>query len=446
MADSNDPAALSSARDSGQELYTLVNELYPICRSITGDGVRQTLGILSRYIPLTVHEVPTGTPVLDWTVPKEWNIRDAWIADASGKRVVDFRALNLHVLNYSIPVRKKLSLTELRPHLFTLPNQPELVPYRTSYWNETWGFCLSQRQLDAMPEGDYEVCIDSTLEPGSLTYGEFVVPGATDEEILISAHTCHPSLCDDNLTGLAISAWLARAFASSSGPARRYTLRFLYAPGTVGAITWLAQNRDGVSRIRHGLTLTCLGDSHPFTFKKTVFGTAEIDRAVACVLKHSGLPHQTIDFFPYGYDERQYNSPGFRLPVGSLMRGRHGMFPEYHTSADNPSLVSPERMAESLCVLRDVIELLHGNTTYLNLAPWGEPQLGKRGLYQALGGTNIADLQLALLWVLNLSDGSHTLLDIAERASMSFRSIRAAADMLQQHELLSPVPSGATPL
>jgi aminopeptidase-like protein len=446
MADSNDPSALSSARDSGQELYTLVNELYPICRSITGDGVRQTLGILSRYIPLTVHEVPTGTPVLDWTVPKEWNIRDAWIADASGKRVVDFRALNLHVLNYSIPVRKKLSLTELRPHLFTLPNQPELVPYRTSYWNETWGFCLSQRQLDAMPEGEYEVCIDSTLEPGSLTYGEFVVPGATDEEILISAHTCHPSLCDDNLTGLAISAWLARAFASSSGPARRYTLRFLYAPGTVGAITWLAQNRDGVSRIRHGLTLTCLGDSHPFTFKKTVFGTAEIDRAVACVLKHSGLPHQTIDFFPYGYDERQYNSPGFRLPVGSLMRGRHGMFPEYHTSADNPSLVSPERMAESLCVLRDVIELLHGNTAYLNLAPWGEPQLGKRGLYQALGGTNIADLQLALLWVLNLSDGSHTLLDIAERASMSFRSIRAAADMLQQHELLSPVPSGATPL
>jgi aminopeptidase-like protein len=443
MADSNDPAALSSAGESGPELYTLVKELYPICRSITGDGVRQTLRILSRYIPLTVHEVPSGTPVLDWTVPNEWNIRDAWIADSTGARIVDFRVLNLHVLNYSIPVRKKLSLRELRPHLFTLPEQPELVPYRTSYWNEAWGFCLSQRQLDAMPEGEYEVCIDSTLQPGSLTYGEFVVPGTSEEEILISAHTCHPSLCDDNLTGLAISAWLARAFSKAG--ARRYTLRFLYAPGTIGAITWLARNPDRIARIRHGLTLTCLGDGQPFTFKKTVFGTAEIDRAVASVLKHSGLSHQTIDFFPYGYDERQYNSPGFRLPVGSLMRGRHGMFPEYHTSADNPSLVSAEHMAESLGVLRDVIELLHGNDAYSNLAPWGEPQLGKRGLYQALGGTNIPDLQLALLWVLNLSDGKHKLLDIADRAGMSFRSIRAAADMLEQHDLLSAVTPVKTP-
>lgn len=447
MADANDrndpsdQAALSSARDSGPELYALVNELYPICRSITGDGVRQTLRILSRYIPLTIHEVPTGTPVLDWTVPKEWNIRDAWIADASGKRVVDFRELNLHVLNYSVPVRKKLSLSELRPHLFTLPNQPDLVPYRTSYWSEAWGFCLSQRQLDTLPDGEYEVCIDSTLEPGSLTYAEFLVPGTTEDEILISAHTCHPSLCDDNLTGLAISAWLARAF--SAQPPRRYGLRFIYAPGTIGAITWLSRNRERVGRIRHGLTLTCLGDSHPFTFKKTVLGTAEIDRAAACVLQHSGLAYQVIDFFPYGYDERQYNSPGFRLPVGSLMRGRHGKFPEYHTSADNPRLVSAERMAESLCVLRDLIGLLQGNERFLNLAPHGEPQLGKRGLYQALGGTNIPDLQLALLWVLNLSDGKHTLLEIAERSGMSFRSIRAAADMLQQHELLRSVTEGA---
>jgi aminopeptidase-like protein len=441
MADSSELAALSSARDSGPELYALVNELYPICRSITGDGVRQTLSILSRYIPLTVHEVPSGTPVLDWTVPKEWNIRDAWIADPSGKRVVDFRVLNLHVLNYSVPVRKKLSLRELRPHLFTLPDQPDLVPYRTSYWNETWGFCLSQRQLDAMQNAgedtEYEVCIDSTLEPGSLTYGELVLPGTTEDEILISAHICHPSLCDDNLTGLAISAWLARAFAQVSG--RRYTLRFLFAPGTIGAITWLARNRERAARIKHGLTLTCLGDHHPFTFKKTVFGGTELDRAVTAVLAQSGLAHQIIDFFPYGYDERQFNSPGFRLPVGSLMRGRHGKFPEYHTSADNPSLVSPEHLSESLCVLRDVIELLQGNAAYVNLAPYGEPQLGKRGLYQALGGTNIPDLQLALLWVLNLSDGQHTLLDIAERAGMNFRSIRVAADLLVQHELLAPV-------
>ena len=448
MADATPPAALSSTPEAapGPELYALVQELYPICRSITGDGVRRTLSILSRRIPLTVHEVPSGTAVLDWTVPNEWNIRDAFIADSTGKRVVDFQALNLHVLNYSVPVHKKLTLAELRPHLHTLPNQPDLVPYRTSYWNETWGFCLSQRQLDAMPDGEYEVCIDSTLEPGSLTYGEFVVPGTTDDEILISAHTCHPSLCDDNLTGIAISTWLARSFAAL-GP-RRYTLRFLFAPGTIGAITWLARNRERATRVRHGLTLTCLGDSHPFTFKRTVFGGTELDRAVACVLQHSGpigKDHQLIDFFPYGYDERQYNSPGFRLPVGSLMRGRHGRFPEYHTSADNPSLVSPARMEESLQVLRDVIELLQGNAAYQSMAPWGEPQLGKRGLYQALGGTNIPDLQLALLWVLNLSDSRHTLLDIAERANMSFGSIRAAADLLVEHALLEPTQEPPVP-
>jgi aminopeptidase-like protein len=343
------------------------------------------------------------------------------------------------VLNYSVPVRAKLSLRELRPHLFTLPDQPDLVPYRTSYWNEAWGFCLSQRQLDAMPEGEYEVCIDSTLADGSLTYAELVLPGATEDEILISAHTCHPSLCDDNLTGLAIASFLARELAQIS--VRRYTLRFLFAPGTIGAITWLARNRDRAARVKHGLTLTCLGDGHPFTYKRTVFGGAEIDRAVAAVLAHSGLPHQLIEFFPYGYDERQYNSPGFRMPVGSLMRGRHGKFPEYHTSADNPSLVSPERMAESMGVLRATIGVLEGNAAYQNLAPWGEPQLGKRGLYQALGGTNIPDLQLALLWVLNLSDGGHTLLDIAERARMDFRAIRAAADLLLQHDLLSAVTS-----
>lgn len=420
---------------SGPAMYALVEELYPICRSITGDGVRKTLEVLSRHVPLTVREVPSGTSVLDWTVPKEWNIRDAWIADANGARVVDFRKSNLHVVNYSVPVRTRLPLAQLRRHLHTLPDRPDLIPYRTSYYEETWGFCLTQRQLDALPEGDYEVCIDSTLEAGSLTYGEFLLPGATDEEVLISTHVCHPSLCDDNLTGIAVSVSLARALAAV--PNRRRSVRFLYAPGTIGAITWLAQNGDGVRRIKHGLTLTCLGDSHPFTYKKTVDGGAEIDRAAAHVLATSRLPHSVIDFFPYGYDERQYNSPGFRLPVGSLMRGRHGQFPEYHTSGDNPSFVSPERMAESLTVMHDIAHVLLGNATYVNLAPYGEPQLGKRGLYRAIGGTSIPDLQMALLWVLNLSDGRHSLLDVAERSHMSFRSVRAAADVLVEHGLLA---------
>ena len=427
------PAADSGADAS--ELYALIEELYPICRSITGDGVRKTLAILGRYIPLQVHEVPSGTRVLDWTVPDEWNIRDAYIADAQGKRVVDFRAHNLHVLNYSVPVRARMRLTELRPHLHSLPEQPDLIPYRTSYYSKTWGFCLSQNQLAALRDEEYEVCIDASLEPGHLTYAEAVLPGETQDEILISAHVCHPSLANDNLSGLAVATFLARQLAQRSR--RRHTLRFVFAPGTIGAITWLARNREQAQRIRHGLTLTCLGDSHPFTFKKTVFGGTEIDRVAAHVLAHSGLPHQVIDFFPYGYDERQYNSPGFRLNVGSLMRGRHGQFPEYHTSADNLGFIAKDRLIESFCVLSQVIDVLEGNQSYVNLEPYGEPQLGNRGLYRATGGTQIADLQLALLWVLNLSDGRHSLLDIAETSRMPFATIRVAADLLSNHGLLT---------
>ncbi len=425
----------------GAEMHALVRELYPICRSITGDGVRQTLRALARVAPLELVEVPSGTPVLDWTVPREWNIRDAWVADASGRRVIDFRASSLHVVNYSAPVRTHLPLAELRARLHTLPDHPDWIPYRTSYYDETWGFCLTQRQLDALEargeRGEYEVVIDSTLTPGHLTYGELMLPGELEDEILISAHVCHPSLADDNLSGLAVAATLARHLSKRP---RRHTLRFLFAPGTIGAITWLARNRERASRVKHGLTVTCLGDAHPFTYKRTVGGAAPIDRAAAHVLaRHTGQAHQTIDFFPYGYDERQYNSPGFRLPVGSLMRGRHGQFPEYHTSADNPDFVSAARLAESLGVLAEIVDVVDGDRRYRNLAPEGEPQLGKRGLYRAMGGTNIPNLQFAMLWVLNLSDGEHGLLDIAERAAMDFSTVRAAADLLAQHGLLAPV-------
>ncbi len=428
-------------RDSPAAMYALVEELYPICRSITGEGVRRTLEILSRYMPLAIKEVPSGTQVLDWSVPKEWNIRDAWVKDALGNRVIDFRASNLHVVSYSVPVRARMSLSALRPHLHCVADQPDVIPYRTSYYDESWGFCLARRVLDALPDGDYDVCIESTLEPGSLTYGELVLPGETDDEILISTHVCHPSLCDDNLTGVAVSIFLARAL--SAVPRRRYTMRFLYAPGTIGAITWLAQNRDRTARVRHGLTLTCLGDAHPFTYKKTIAGSAEIDRAAAQVLASCGLPHALIDFFPYGYDERQFNSPGFRIPVGSLMRGRHGQFPEYHTSADDLRFISADRMGESIRVLRAIVDVLEGNATYRNLAPFGEPQLGRRGLYRAVGGTDIPNLQLALLWVLSLSDGRHALLDVAERSGLGFSAIRAAADLLLEHGLLEEGPRDA---
>ncbi|HSB86531.1 MAG TPA: DUF4910 domain-containing protein [Ilumatobacteraceae bacterium] len=417
-------------------MYRLVEELYPICRSITGDGVRATLAALGRRIPLAVVEVASGTPVLDWTVPLEWNIRDAFIANGNGDRVVDFAASNLHVVSYSTPIDRHMSLAELRPHLHSLPAQPELIPYRTSYYDETWGFCLSHRQLDDLEENEtYHVVIDSTLAPGSLSYGEFVVAGRSPDEVLITTHVCHPSLCDDNLSGIAVSVELARRLAA--GPTPHHTFRFLYAPGTIGAITWLSRNRDHVHLVRHGLTLTCLGDTHPFTYKRTVGGRAAIDRAAEHVLASRGPENRVIDFFPYGYDERQYNSPGFRLPVGSLMRGRHGMFPEYHTSADNLAFVSGERMCESLEVLAEILAVVDGDRVFTNQSPFGEPQLGRRGLYGALGGSNIPDGQLAMLWVLNLSDGAHSLMDIAERAGMPFSTVAATADVLVEHGLLA---------
>ncbi len=421
--------------ERGRAMFALVEELFPICRSITGDGVRDTLRIVGARLPapLAVTEVASGTPVLDWTVPDEWNVRDAWIADAGGARVVDFRRSNLHLVSYSVPVRARMTLAELRPHLHALPDRPDWIPYRTSYYQPTWGFCLTQRQLDALPEGDYDVAIDSTLAPGHLTYGELVLPGATADEVLLSTHVCHPSLANDNLSAIAVSVAVAQALAARP---RRYTYRFVYAPGTIGAITWLARNREAAARLRHGLTLVCLGDASPFTYKRTLGGAAEIDRAAARALADAGRAHDVIDFFPYGYDERQYNSPGFRLPVGSLMRGRHGRFPEYHTSADDLSFIAPERLDESLDAILGVVDILEGNRRYRNVAPDGEPQLGRRGLYRAVGGSDIPDLNLAMLWVLTLGDGRHTLLDVAERARMPFRALRAAADLLVAGGLL----------
>lgn len=420
----------------------LVERLFPICRSITGDGVRETLAIIGEHIAIETHEVPSGSKVLDWTVPLEWNIRDAYVADTDGRRLIDFRRSNLHVVNYSVPVRRRMTLTELRPHLHTLPEHPDLVPYRTSYYDETWGFCLTQRQLDALSHGMYDVMIDSTLQPGSLTYGELVVPGRTDSEVLITTHVCHPSLCDDNLSGIAVSVMLAARL--SDGPRPERTYRFLYAPGTIGAITWLHRNRDRVPHISAGLTLTCLGDSHPFTYKRTERGDTLIDHAAEHVLARSGLDHQVIDFFPYGYDERQYNAPGFRAPVGSLMRGRHGRFREYHTSADDLSFVSEQRLAESFEVVARVLSVVDRDRTMVSIEPFGEPQLGQRGLYRALGGVDIPDPQLAMLWILNQSDGAHSLLEVAQRSGIDFDTIAATAAVLEQHGLLREA-SGLAP-
>jgi len=421
-------------QDIGKAMHEFMAELYPICRSITGEGVRETLRMIQKRIPLEIHEVPSGIQVFDWTVPMEWSIVDAYIKNQVGERVVDFKASNLHVMSYSTPVRKRMMLDELRPHLFTLPDHPERIPYRTSYYKENWGFCLSHNQLLAMPDAEYEVCIDSTLKAGHLTYGEYFLRGERTDEILISCHTCHPSLCNDNLSGMAVASFLSQML---SGQSLRYSYRFLFIPGTIGSITWLALHEAILRNITHGFVMTGVGDSGRYTYKKSRQGNAEIDRAFQHVLQHSQQQYDIIDFFPYGYDERQYCSPGFDLPMGCFMRTPHGQYSEYHTSADNLDFVRPQYLSESLTQCLSVLHVIEHNKTYLNQNPKCEPQLGRRGLYHAIAGQQEGNQgELALLWVLNLSDGSHTLLDIAGRSGLRFALIKTAADALHDSGLL----------
>ena len=422
------------AEREGGGLFDLAARLFPICRSLTGEGNRQTLAILSEQIPLRIHEVPSGTPVLDWTVPPEWTIREAWIRDPQGRTVVDFRNHNLHVVGYSRPVRQTMTLDELRPHLHSLPDHPDWIPYRTSYSHETWGFCLSASRKQSLVPGKYDVCIDADLKPGHLTYGELVLPGAKPDEFLFSTHICHPSLANDNASGMVVAARLAALLA---GVSRCLTYRFLFIPGPIGSITWLARNRETADRIRHGLVLSCLGDPGTPTYKQSRRGDAVIARAAAHILRRSGRPHAVLPFSPYGYDERQYGSPGFNLPVGLFMRSPHGTFPEYHTSADNLDFIRPESLADSLRRLLDTVAVVEGNATFRNQCPYGEPQLGRRGLYDLLGGANERhEQQMAMLWVLNQSDGGPSLLEIADRADLPFSRIREAADRLAAAGLL----------
>lgn len=424
----------SVARPLGQEMHALIERLYPLCRSITGNGVRDTLKIVKEHIPLELHEIPTGTAVFDWTVPKEWNIRDAYVKDRNGMRVIDFKKHNLHVVGYSIPVHRTMPLAELKTHLYSLPEQPDWIPYRTSYYNESWGFCITHKQLLSLRDGDYEVCIDTTLEPGSLTYGECFIPGETEDEVLFFSHTCHPSLCNDNLAGIALATYLARHL---QGVKSRYSYRFLFAPATIGSITWLSINAAQLQRVKHGLVMAVLGDAGKMTYKKSRRGDAEIDRAVLHVLQHKQQDFGVLEFSPYGYDERQFCSPGINLPMGRLTRSPNGGYPEYHTSADDLGLMNPAALQDSFATYLAVINVLECNRRYVNLSPMCEPQLGKRGLYSKTGGhKDIGARTLALLWVLNLSDGEHSLLAIAERANLSFDIVSAAADDLRACGLL----------
>ena len=419
----------------GPVLHRRCADLFPITRSITGDGVRETLGIIGQDLDLEVHEVPTGTPVFDWTVPPEWNLRDAYIVGPDGRRVVDLEDSNLHVVGYSSPVRKRISLEELRQHLHTLPDRPAWIPYRTSYYADGWGFCAADAQVRDLPEGEYEVVIDASLEDGSLTYGEAFLPGRTEREVLITCHVCHPSLANDNLSGISVVTELGRVLGALD---LRYSYRMLFIPGTIGSITWLARNEERVDLIDHGLVITGVGDRGGFTYKRSRRGTADVDRAAALALAADGAEdHDVIDFYPYGYDERQFCSPGFDLPVGRLSRTPHNEYPEYHTSADDLDFITPEALAGSLTMILEILQILEGDQTFRNTNPRCEPQLGKRGLYRAVGGNvDKAAVEMGLLWVLNQSDGTNSLLDIAERSGLPFAAIRRAARALYDHGLL----------
>jgi aminopeptidase-like protein len=430
---------------AGPAMHAWMSEVFPLCRSITGTGLRRTLDSLRGFLPLDIREVPTGTPVFDWRVPKEWEIRSAWIRDAQGRKVVDFGDNNLHVVGYSLPVHARMSLAELRPHLHSLPDRPDWIPFRTSFYEESWGFCLPDAQLRGLPEGEYEVHIDSSLRAGHLAYGEGFLPGRMREEILISAHACHPSLANDNLSGMAVAAFLAAHLKrlSDAGKPPRYSYRFLFAPTTIGSLTWLSRNADALPRIRHGLVLALLGESAPFTYKRSARGDAGVDLAAARALTEHGFAHTLADFSPFGYDERQFCSPGFDLPMGCLMRTPNGRFPEYHTSADNLAFVKPEALAESLRACVAILDVLESDGVFRNLSPFGEPQLGKRGLYKAVGNRPDPGREaMALLWVLNLAGGKRSLMDMAARSRLEFAAVKRAAATLLAHGLLEEMPAG----
>lgn len=397
-------------------LEAYFDRLYPIPRSLTGDGVRQTLKILGEIIDLRLVEVPSGTRALDWTVPLEWNVREAYIITPEGKKIGDFRTNNLHLIGYSTPVDQSMTYEELRSHIITRPDLPDAIPYATSYYQERWGFCLAHREFEQLPrEGTYHVRIDSRLAPGFMTYGEAILKGDTDYEILFTSYICHPSMANNELSGPLAAAFLYRELTKI--PNRKYTYRFLLGPETIGAIYYLSILGDHFrAKLEAGLVLTCCGDAGNFTFKKSR-PDSYLNRLIAHLLHHrTGENHSIREFFPMGSDERQYGSPGFNLPVGCLCRSMYGTYPEYHTSMDDKSVLSFNALEETVLLLRDVITAIELEAQYLNLAPYGEPQLGRRGLYPTLMSDLDRENSLErILYLLNFSDGKHSLLDIAQK-------------------------------
>ncbi len=426
----------SNAPGTGEEMYSLARRLFPICRSLTGDGVRETLSILREIIPIETHEVPSGTQAFDWEIPPEWNIRDAYIKDDTGKRVVDFAESNLHVVGYSIPFEGRLSLQELNEHLYSLPEQPDLIPYITSYYSPRWGFCLTHRQRETLAEGTYEVCVDSTLEPGSLTYADLLIKGSSDRQILISTYVCHPSMANNELSGPIVATFLARQLLELKN--LRYSYRFVFAPETIGSIVYLSKHLEELrEKVIAGYVVTCAGDPGPFSYLQTPNGDSLVDKVTKHVLENSGEEYMLYDFLTRGSDERQYCSPGVNLPIGSLMRTKYGEYP-YHTSGDNLSFVTAGGLAGSLALYGRCLETIEQNATY-RVTVCGEPQLSKRGLYPTLSTKESGKLVRRMMNLLAFSDGSRDLLSVAERIGEPVWELFPIVDRMLEHDLLERV-------
>ena len=425
-------AAVRAANAVGDGMLELATRLYPLNRSLTGEGVRETLRILSETLPLVTTEIPSGTEVYDWTVPPEWNLAGATIVDSGGRTIVDAADSTLHVVGYSVPVAETIRGAAVLEHVYSLPEHPDWIPARTAYYERTWGFCTTVAQRDSIdPLADYGVSIESTLDDaGSLTYAELFVPGSSEEEILLSTYVCHPSLANDNLSGIVVLAALGRALL---GAQLRHGYRLLFAPSTIGALAWLSRNEQHLERIHAGLIVSCVGDRGSLTYKRSRRGDTAADCAAAHVVE--GRRGGSVrPFVPWGGDERQFCSPGFDLPVGSLTRTPHGHYPEYHTSADDLSFIGADALADSLLALAEILDVLEGNRVLERVDPHGEPQLGRRGLYDAIGAglpETVEESRQALLWVLNGSDGETSLLDLAKRASLPFPVLEDAAATLE---------------
>ncbi len=392
------------------------DRLWPICRSITGEGLRETLKILQEIIPLKLTEIPTGAKVFDWEIPKEWNISDAYIITPEGKKIANFKNNNLHVVNYSVPVNETIEYPQLIQHIYTLPDLPDAVPYITSYYKENWGFCLSHNEFLTLPkEGKYKVFIDSNLKEGSLTYGDLVLPGDSDKEILFSTYVCHPSMANNELSGPLVTAFLYQKIKELTN--RKYTYRFVFVPETIGAIAYLNKNGNYLKdKLEAGFVITCCGDKGNFTYKRSKAEGTLVDRATEHFLKNTQEHFKIIDFKIGGSDERQYCSPGFNLPVGSLMRTMYKCYPEYHTSLDNKNFISFPSLIETIDAYFDIVRIFELNDKYVNKIKYGEPFLSKHNLYPTdTNHQKMADSTAMLLHFLAYADGTKDLIEIAEK-------------------------------